>query len=131
MQPIVCVGETQEQRESGEAKSVVESQVRGSLDGLTNAQVAQLVIAYEPVWAIGTGLTASAQDAQEMCAHIRQVVESMVKDAGDTVRIQYGGSVKPTNAKELLTQPDIDGALVGGAALEAESFARIVMFKDQ
>jgi triosephosphate isomerase (TIM) len=128
-------GETDEivaaKAKAGEAKSVVESQVRGSLDGLTNAQVAQLVIAYEPVWAIGTGLTASAQDAQEMCAHIRQVVESMVKDAGDTVRIQYGGSVKPTNAKELLTQPDIDGALVGGAALEAESFARIVMFKDQ
>ncbi|MGY9074804.1 MAG: triose-phosphate isomerase [Acidimicrobiales bacterium] len=131
MQPIVCVGETQEQRESGQANEVVESQVRGSLAGLTKDQIARLVVAYEPVWAIGTGLTASAQDAQDMCAHIRGVVESMSKNAGETVRIQYGGSVKPTNAKELLTQPDIDGALVGGAALDAMSFARIVMFDEQ
>lgn len=131
MQPIVCVGETLEQRESGQANEVVESQVRGSLAGLTKDQIAKLVIAYEPVWAIGTGLTASAQDAQDMCAHIRGVVESMSKNAGETVRIQYGGSVKPTNAKELLTQPDIDGALVGGAALDAMSFARIVMFEEQ
>jgi triosephosphate isomerase len=131
MQPIVCVGETQEQRESGQANEVVESQVRGSLAGLTKDQIARLVVAYEPVWAIGTGLTASAQDAQDMCAHIRGVVESMSKNAGETVRSQSGGSVKPTNAKELLTQPDIDGALVGGAALDAMSFARIVMFDEQ
>lgn len=128
MTPIVCVGETLEDREGGRAEQVVESQVRGSLVTLSAQQFETLVLAYEPVWAIGTGKTASADDAQSMCAHIRGVVASMHAEAGNTVRIQYGGSVKPTNAAELMGQPDIDGALVGGAALEAESFSRIVMF---
>ena len=129
MVPIVCVGETLEERESGQAESVVESQVRGSLASIKKDQWETLVVAYEPVWAIGTGKTASAEDAQAMCAHIRGVVESMRKGAGDTVRIQYGGSVKPGNAAELMGQPDIDGALVGGASLEADSFARIAGFQ--
>lgn len=130
MVPIVCVGETLDQREAGEHESTVESQVRGSLAGLSAEQVGAMVVAYEPVWAIGTGKTASAEDAQGMCAHIRGVVENMHAGVGDTVRIQYGGSVKPANAAELMGQPDIDGALVGGAALEADSFARIVRWND-
>jgi triosephosphate isomerase len=130
MVPIVCVGETLDERESGEAENVVETQVRGSLAGLKKDHFETLVVAYEPVWAIGTGKTASAEDAQSMCAHIRSVVESVRAGAGETVRIQYGGSVKPGNAAELMGQPDIDGALVGGAALEADSFARIAGFRD-
>ena len=130
MTPIVCVGETLEERESGQAESVVESQVRGSLAKITKDQFETLVVAYEPVWAIGTGKTASAEDAQAMCAHIRSVIDSIRTGAGQTVRIQYGGSVKPSNAAELMTQKDIDGALVGGAALEADSFARIAGFQN-
>ena len=126
MTPIVCVGETLEQREAGDAESVVESQVKGSLAGLSAEQVGGLVVAYEPVWAIGTGRTASSDDAQAMCAHIRGVVDGGWSGAGPKVRIQYGGSVNPTNAAELLSLPDIDGALVGGASLEADGFARIV-----
>jgi len=128
MTPIVCCGETLEQREAGEAESFVESQIRGSLAGLSAEEVASMVVAYEPIWAIGTGVTASTEDAQAMCAHVRGVVEAMKKGTGGSVRIQYGGSVKPNNATELLTQPDIDGALVGGASLEADQFARIVEF---
>ena len=130
MTPIVCVGETLEERESGEAESVVESQVRGSLSKLKKDHFETLVVAYEPVWAIGTGKTASAEDAQAMCAHIRSVIDSIRSGTGETVRIQYGGSVKPSNAAELMTQKDIDGALVGGAALEADSFARIAGFQN-
>jgi len=130
MTPIVCVGETLEERESGEAESVVERQVRGSLADLSKDQLNELVIAYEPVWAIGTGKTASAEDAQLMCAHIRGVVTAMHKPAGMKVRIQYGGSVNASNAAELMSMKDIDGALVGGASLEAASFARIVSFQD-
>jgi triosephosphate isomerase len=127
MTPIVCVGETLEQRDAGSAESVVGAQVSGSLATLNAEQVGAAVIAYEPVWAIGTGRTASAEDAQAMCAHVRSVVaERFGAGAADSVRIQYGGSVKPVNAHELLSQPDIDGALVGGASLEADSFARIV-----
>ena len=126
MTPIVCVGETLEQREAGDAESVVETQVKGSLAGVSAEQVGGLVVAYEPVWAIGTGRTASSDDAQAMCAHIRGVVEGSWSGAGSKVRIQYGGSVNPTNAAELLGLPDIDGALVGGASLEADGFARIV-----
>ena len=128
MVPIVCVGETLEERESGSAESVGESQVRGSLAAVSGDQWETLVVAYEPVWAIGTGRTASAEDAQSMCAQVRQVIEDMQSSAGATVRIQYGGSVKPSNATELMGQPDIDGALVGGASLEADSFARIAGF---
>ena len=130
MVPIVCVGETLDQREGGDAEAVVESQVRGSLATLKKDDFATLVLAYEPVWAIGTGKTASAADAQAMCAHIRAVVDSVQSGAGADVRIQYGGSVKPVNAAELLGQADIDGALVGGAALEADSFARIAGFQN-
>ena len=130
MVPIVCVGETLEERESGRAESVVETQVTGSLTDLSKDQLSDLVIAYEPVWAIGNGKTASAEDAQLMCAHIRSVVTAIHKPAGTKVRIQYGGSVNASNAAELMSMEDIDGALVGGASLEAASFARIVSFQD-
>ena len=130
MTPIVCVGETLEERESGDAQVIVEAQVRGSLSSLSGDQLAEGIVAYEPVWAIGTGVTASADDAQLMCAHIRSVIASVRKSAADKVRIQYGGSVNAANAAELMSMSDIDGALVGGASLEAASFARIVNFKD-
>lgn len=130
MTPILCVGETLEEREAGEAESKVETQIRGSLARVKAEDVASLVIAYEPIWAIGTGRTASAEDAQAMCATVRAVVRDKWGDAAaDEVRIQYGGSVKPVNAAELMTQPDIDGALVGGASLEAVLFARIVQYR--
>ena len=126
MTPIVCVGETLDQREAGQAEEVVSTQLRGSLAKLAKAHFETLVVAYEPVWAIGTGRNASPQDAQDMCAAVRNVVDDMRRGAGDHVRIQYGGSVKPANAPELLAQPDIDGALVGGASLDPVQFARIV-----
>ena len=125
--PIYCIGETLEQREGGQLESVLKSQVVEGLEGLTPEQVAGLVIAYEPVWAIGTGKTASAADAQSAHAFIRAQVEAAFgAQAAAAVRIQYGGSVKPANAEELMAQPDIDGALVGGAALKADSFAAII-----
>jgi triosephosphate isomerase len=130
MTPIVCVGETLDERESGHAATIVEAQVVGSLKFIEGEKLDGLVIAYEPVWAIGTGVTASAEDAQEMCSHIRSVVGSIRRESIDLIRIQYGGSVNPANAGELMAMPDIDGALVGGAALQADSFARIVNFKD-
>ncbi len=130
MVPIVCVGETLEQREAGEAEAVVEAQVRASLATVKGDQFDTLVVAYEPVWAIGTGKTASSEDAQAMCAHIRSVIGSLRSGAGDTVRIQYGGSVNPSNVAELMAQPDIDGALVGGASLDADTFARVAGFGD-
>ena len=130
MTPIVCVGETREQREAGEAEAVVAGQVRGSLKGLSAEQVASLVVAYEPVWAIGTGLTATAQDAQEICAAIRGVVRAdWGREAAESIRIQYGGSVKAGNVAEIMAQPDIDGALVGGASLDPDEFARIVQYE--
>lgn len=130
MTPILCVGETLEEREAGQAETRVETQLRGSLSRVKPEDVASMVIAYEPIWAIGTGRTASAEDAQAMCATVRDVVRGKWgDDAADGVRVQYGGSVKPVNAAELLTQPDIDGALVGGASLEATSFARIVQYR--
>ncbi len=125
--PIYCIGETLEQREGGQLEAVLKSQVVEGLEGLTAEEVAGLVIAYEPVWAIGTGKTASAADAQAAHAFIRGVVaDTFGQDAADKVRLQYGGSVKPDNAAELMSQPDIDGALVGGAALKAASFAAII-----
>jgi triosephosphate isomerase (TIM) len=125
--PIVCVGETLEQREANETNNVVTKQVNDGLKGLTEDQVKQTVIAYEPVWAIGTGKTASSEDANETCGVIRRVVgETFSQEAAEAVRIQYGGSVKPANIKELLGQSDIDGALVGGASLEAQSFLQLV-----
>ena len=130
MTPILCCGETLDEREAGDAKTKIGNQIVAGLSGLSPEQVGGLVLAYEPIWAIGTGRTASADDAQEMCAHVRSVVtDNFGEEAGQAVRIQYGGSVKPTNAHELLTQPDIDGALVGGAALDAESFARIAQYR--
>ena len=127
LKPIVCVGETLNEREAGHMEKVLETQVRGSLAGLTKEQMAETVVAYEPVWAIGTGKTASAAQAQEAHAFIRQLLVKIFDDAvARKVRIQYGGSVKPANARELMSLPDVDGALVGGAALEVRSFADIV-----
>ncbi len=127
MVPILCVGETLEQREAGEAAEVVISQLRGSLAGVEVTQPEDLVVAYEPVWAIGTGKTASSADAQEMCATVRGVLVDLYgEDLAAGIRVQYGGSVKPGNVRELMSQPDIDGALVGGASLNADDFALIV-----
>lgn len=127
MTPIVCVGETRSERESGQAEQIVLGQVNAGLSALS-ARLAEIVIAYEPVWAIGTGLTATAADAQAMHAAIRGELRRMGGEQADKVIIQYGGSVKPDNVDELMAQPDIDGALVGGAALVAESFIRIAKF---
>ena len=130
MTPIMCCGETLEEREAGAAESKVEGQIRAGLAGVTPEHVGSMVIAYEPIWAIGTGRTATAEDAQAMCAHIRAVVASEFgAEAGESVRIQYGGSVKPGNIAELMAQPDIDGALVGGASLDPDEFAAIVQYR--
>jgi len=127
LKPIVCVGETLNEREAGRMEKVLETQVHGSLAGLTKEQMAETIIAYEPVWAIGTGKTATAAQAQEVHVFIRQLLAKMFDEAvARKVRIQYGGSVKPANARELMSLPDVDGALVGGASLEVRSFADIV-----
>jgi triosephosphate isomerase len=127
LKPIVCVGETLAEREGNQTEKVLETQVRGSLAGLTKEQMAETILAYEPVWAIGTGKTATTQQAQDAHAFIRGVLVKMFDDSvAKKVRIQYGGSVKPSNARELMSQPDVDGALVGGASLEARSFADII-----
>ena len=127
---IMCVGETLDQREQGNAESVVSQQLTAGLSGLTASDLDRIIVAYEPVWAIGTGRTATPEQAQEMHAFIRRVfAERHSKEAGDALRILYGGSVKPDNVAGLMSQPDIDGALVGGASLKAESFAEIVNYK--
>jgi triosephosphate isomerase len=127
LKPIVCVGETLAEREGKLMEKVLETQVTGSLAGLSKEQAIETVIAYEPVWAIGTGKTATTQQAQDAHAFIRGLLAKIYDDAtAKKVRIQYGGSVKPNNAKELMSQPDVDGALVGGASLEARSFADII-----
>ena len=127
MTPIMCCGETLEEREAGGTEEKVSGQVRAGLEGVKADKVAGLVIAYEPIWAIGTGRNATPDDAQATIATIRSVVgDAFGKTAAQSVRIQYGGSVKAANAAEILAQPDIDGALVGGASLEAEDFAPIV-----
>jgi triosephosphate isomerase len=127
LKPILCVGETLEERDAGREKEVLETQLKGSLAGVSAEQMLDVVIAYEPVWAIGTGRNASPEQAQDAHAHVRSVIASLTDAAtADKVRIQYGGSVKPANAETLLGQPDIDGALVGGASLEPRSFAEIV-----
>jgi triosephosphate isomerase len=127
MTPILCCGETLEEREAGATEQRVGSQVGAGLAGVPDEQVAALVVAYEPIWAIGTGRTATPEDAQATCATVRSVVAEVAGgDAAAAVRIQYGGSVKPSNAAELLGQPDIDGALVGGASLDPDDFARII-----
>jgi triosephosphate isomerase len=130
MTPILCVGETLEEREGEAHHGKVTGQVHAGVQALTPEQVGSMVIAYEPIWAIGTGRTASADDAQEVCGWIRaKVAEMKGAEAAAAVRVQYGGSVKGANAAELMAQPDIDGALVGGASLEAEEFARIVQYR--
>jgi triosephosphate isomerase len=127
MTPIMCCGETLEERQADETEARVLGQVAAGLDGLTPEQVASLVIAYEPIWAIGTGKTATADDAQAVCRSIRGAVGATFgADAALAMRIQYGGSVKAGTTEELMAQPDIDGALVGGASLDADEFARIV-----
>ena len=127
MTPILCCGETLEEREAGATDERVTAQVTAGLAGLGAEQVGGLVVAYEPIWAIGTGRTATPDDAQATCATVRRVVGEVAgADAAAAVRIQYGGSVKAANAAELLSQPDIDGALVGGASLDPDEFARIV-----
>jgi triosephosphate isomerase len=128
VRPIVCVGETLEQREAGRTFDVIETQLEGSLALVPHARAEEIVIAYEPVWAIGTGRTATPELAQEVHAFIRERLAKRFGDAAARVRIQYGGSVKPDNVYALMAQPDIDGALVGGASLEPDSFARIVRF---
>jgi triosephosphate isomerase len=125
--PIVCVGETLDEREGGQTEERVGSQARAALEGMTSEQVGGLVLAYEPVWAIGTGRNATPDDASAVCGLLRRLVGELAgAEAAASVRIQYGGSVKPSNAAELLSAPDVDGALVGGASLEADDFARIV-----
>lgn len=127
LKPIVCVGETLTEREGNVTEKVVDTQVTGCLAGLTKEQMDEVVIAYEPVWAIGTGKTATSQQAQDVHAFIRKRVAALFDDTvAKRVRILYGGSVKPANTRELMGQPDVDGALVGGAALEARSFSDIV-----
>ncbi|MCI2252921.1 triose-phosphate isomerase [Domibacillus sp. PGB-M46] len=127
MTPIICCGETLEQREAGETNAFVSGQIKAALEGLSEEQVSNSVIAYEPIWAIGTGKSSSSSDANEVCAEIRETVRSLYSDkAADSVRIQYGGSVKPENIAEYMAQPDIDGALVGGASLDAASYLALL-----
>lgn len=126
MTPILCIGEKLEDREAGKTNQVNETQLRGGLEGITAEEATKIVIAYEPVWAIGTGKTATPEMAQETHAEIRKVLVNLFGAVGEDMVIQYGGSMKPDNAKELLAQQDIDGGLIGGASLEAKSFAEIV-----
>ena len=124
--PIVCVGETLDQRRAGDAESIVRRQLEGSLAGVDLSKADALVVAYEPVWAIGTGETATPEQAQQMHAVIREVLRQRFGAAGAEIAILYGGSVKPGNAAEIFAQPDVDGGLVGGASLDASDFAAIV-----
>lgn len=127
MTPIICCGETLEQREAGETNAWVSGQIEGALKGLTAEQVAVSVIAYEPIWAIGTGKSSTSADANDTCGVVRQTVEKLYsKEVAEAVRIQYGGSVKPENIAEYMAQSDIDGALVGGASLEVDSFLALL-----
>ena len=128
LKPIVCVGETLSQREAGVTKDFVTTQTRLALEGLTLEQIKNTIIAYEPIWAIGTGKTASSEDANEVCKWIRDEIKSLYGDIAEDVIIQYGGSVKSSNAKELFNMSDIDGGLVGGASLDPEEFAKIVNY---
>ena len=129
--PIICCGESLETREANKQEEWVVSQIKAALEGLTAEQVSSLVIAYEPIWAIGTGKTASSDQAEEMCKTIRETVKDLYDEAtSDNIRIQYGGSVKPANVKELMAKPNIDGGLVGGASLDPESFLALVNYQD-
>lgn len=125
--PIICVGETLEQREQNETEQIVSNQVMEALEGLSEENVMRSIIAYEPIWAIGTGKTATADDANDVCQAIREtILDGFGEEVASSVRIQYGGSVKPENIEELLSKEHIDGALVGGASLQAESFFKLV-----
>ena len=129
LKPIVCVGENLEQRENGEAKEIVTTQTKLALEGINGENAKKTIIAYEPIWAIGTGKTATKEDANETIKWIREEIEKIYgKDIADCVIIQYGGSVKSTNAKDLFTMPDIDGGLIGGASLNAQEFANIINY---
>lgn len=128
LKPIFCIGETLEERESGITFKVIEKQIAEGLEGLTEKDLEHLIVAYEPVWAIGTGRNATPEQAQEVHAFIRQLISKLYSSGfADNLVIQYGGSVKPENSQELMTQPDIDGALVGGACLKADSFVKIIL----
>jgi len=130
MVPILCVGETLAERDEDQQVHVVTEQLKEAFKKVSSEDIANMVIAYEPIWAIGTGETATPEEAQKMCATVREVVSEIASsEIAASVRIQYGGSVKPTNAAELMSQPDIDGALVGGASLAAETFANIVKYR--
>ena len=126
--PILCVGETLEEREAGNTKDVCKVQVEKALENVSKEDLAKVVIAYEPLWAIGTGKTATSEDANDVIAYIREVVANLYGELANEVRIQYGGSVKPSNVAEIMNQSDIDGALVGGASLEANDYVELVNF---
>ena len=128
IKPIVCVGETLEQRESNIEKDIVKSQVLKAFDGVEKKDLDHIVIAYEPIWAIGTGKTASSDDADNMLGFIRQIIGDKYGEKKNTIRLQYGGSVKPSTIKELMSKQEIDGALVGGASLKAEDFVSLINF---
>ena len=128
LKPIVCVGETLEQREAGITKEFVTGQVRNALKEITEDELKKIIIAYEPIWAIGTGKTASKEDANEVCKWIREELRALYGDVADEIIIQYGGSVKSSNAKDLFEMSDIDGGLVGGASLEPKEFSKIVKY---
>ena len=129
LKPIVCVGETLEERESGKTDDVLKTQVTGAFDGISAADAADVVIAYEPVWAIGTGKTATSEQAEETIAGIRAEVKALYgAEVAEGMRIQYGGSMNPKNVKELMAQPDIDGGLIGGASLKAADFSQVVNY---
>ncbi|KXG74014.1 triose-phosphate isomerase [Thermotalea metallivorans] len=129
IKPIVCVGETLEEREQGKTEEIVKNQIRKALAGVPGAEVTQIVIAYEPIWAIGTGKTATPEQANEVIYQIRETIKELYgEDLCTEIRIQYGGSVKGSNAEEIMNQEDIDGALVGGASLKADEFVQIVNF---
>ena len=127
MTPIICVGETDEERESGKANEVVGNQVKKAVEGLSETQLKQVVIAYEPIWAIGTCKSSTAKDANEMCAFVRETIADLSgQSVAEATRIQYGGSVKPNNIKEYMAESDIDGALVGGASLKVDDFVQLL-----
>jgi len=130
--PIICVGETLEQREKGDTKNIIESQISKGLNGLSSAQMERIVIAYEPVWAIGTGVTATREQAEEVHLFIRDLLKNMYDEQiAESTPILYGGSMKPSNIKELLEQPDIDGGLIGGASLKVDSFVEMIEIAEQ
>lgn len=129
LKPILCVGETLEERESNEYKEKIHKQIFADLEGVSKERIKDITIAYEPIWAIGTGRSASAEDAEEMCLYIREIIEEMYDEVeAQEVRIQYGGSVKPSTIKELMEKENIDGVLVGGASLKAEDFGEIINY---